>query len=181
MKRPVPTIELILAMTGSKRTLVSTTHHGLYEVPLSDLYTDLNLGEIIAFAAGSWKIRKGGINSFAEFVKSATTYEIFTHVYKIGFPWLNGNKHIPEELRELYEQLNPYRGRNLEARLDRVKPEAVQTLKEKLQGPVGKYPSKKADEYAAEVAEMISMYLREYEPLTAVKPPFSRQQLSLPL
>lgn len=181
MERPQPTIELILTMTGGNQGLVRAAHHGLYEVPLNGLYTDLNLDEVIAFAAASWQWRRKDLAEFiAPLAQLENIYQIFNMVNQRGFPWLNKNKHIPEELTPLYETLNPYRGRTLEARLGRAEPEAVQALKEKLQGPVGKYPSKKTGEYAAEVAEMISGYPIEYEPLTAVKPQTPGQQIPLP-
>ena len=181
MERPLPTIEFVLGVTGGNQRLVSTAHHGLYEVPLSGLYTNLNLDEVLVFAATSWGLRSKDLESFAALVRSGNIYKIFDYVNQIGFPRLNKNKPVPQELRWLYEQLNPYKGRTLEARLERVEPEAVQALKERLQMPVDKYPPKNPPQYAAEIAEMISTYPRQYEPLTAVKPQTPRQQIPLPI
>ena len=181
MERSLPTTQLILAITGGNQGLVSAAHHGLYEAPLDRLYTDLNLNEVIVFAATSWGLRSSDLGSFATVVRSGNIYEIFDYVNQNGFPKLNARKRIPEGLRALHGQLNPYKGRNLEVRLERVEPEAVQTLKEKLQRPVDSYPFKNPHEFAAEITEMISRYPIEYEPLTAAgyQPP--KQQLSLPL
>ena len=181
MERPLPTIEFVLGVTGGNQRLVSTAHHGLYEVPLSGLYTNLNLDEVIVFAATSWESRSKDLESFAALVRSGNIYKIFDYVNQIGFPRLNKNKPVPQELRWLYEQLNPYKGRTLEARLNRVDPEAIRTLKEKLQMPVDKYPSKKPYEFADEIAQMLSTYPREYEPLIVVKPRTPRQQIPLPI
>ena len=181
MERSLPTTELILAITGGNQGLVSAAHHGLYEAPLDRLYTDLNLNEVIVFAATSWGLRSSDLGSFATVVRSGNIYEIFDYVNQNGFPKLNARKRIPEGLRALHGQLNPYKGRNLEARLERVEPEAVQALKERLQMPVDKYPPKNPPQYAAEIAEMISTYPRQYEPLTAVKPQTPKQQIPLPI
>lgn len=176
MERPEPTTELILEVTGGNSYLLSCTHHGLYETPLHGFSTNLNVDEKIVFPAISWLSRKDDLTSVKDLVQSGDIYKIFNYFNSIGFPWLNKNKAISEELKPLYEQLNPYKGRNLEARLQRVGPEAVQNLMGKLKKEVDSYPSKKPDELAAEISEMFSDYSWEYEPLTATKTKISQIQ-----
>jgi len=139
MERPQPTTQLILELTGGNQGLVSAAHHGLYETPLDRLYTNLNLDEVIVFAATSWGLRSKDLESFAAVVRFGDVYKIFDYVNQIGFRRLNKNKPVPQELRGLYEQLNPYKGRNLRQRLERVDPAAVGTLRERLQHDTNHY------------------------------------------
>lgn len=142
MKRPQPTKQLIMELTGGRNgrsSLVRPAHHGLYETPLDGLYSNLNLDEVIAFAGASWQLRDEDLRSFAAFVVSAGVYGIFSRVFQNGFPQLNGNKDISEEQIDLYEELNPYRGKTLRERLERADPEAVKTLIGRLQEDTNHY------------------------------------------
>lgn len=142
MKRPQPTKQLVMELTSGRNgrsNLVRPAHHGLYETPLDGLYTNLNLDEVIAFAGASWQLRDGDLRSFAALVRSEDIYEIFSRVFQDGFRQLNGNKWISEEQRDLYEKLNPYKGRTLRERLERADPKAVETLIDRLQQDTNYY------------------------------------------
>ena len=139
MERPKTTKQLIIELTGGNQGLVSSAHHGLYETPLNNIYQKLDSDEAVAFAASSWKSREKDFFSFASFVESASAYEIFNEVYRIGMPWLKKHRRISEELGPLHEKLNPFRGRDLKARLESVDPESLQTLREGIQREVNIY------------------------------------------
>lgn len=142
MKRPQPTKKFVMELTSGKNgrsNLVRAVHHGLYETPLGGLYSDLNSDEVIAFAGASWQLRDEDLRSFAAFVRSSDIYDIFNKVNQDGFPQLNGNKRISEEQRDLYGKLNPYKGRTLRERLERVDPEAVGNLVDRLQQDTNHY------------------------------------------
>jgi len=142
MERPQPTKQLVIELTSGKKgrsNLVRAAHHGLYETSLNGLYSDLNLDEVIAFAGASWQLRDEDLRSFAAFVRSSDIYDIFNKVNQDGFPWLNGNKRISKEQKDLYDRLNPYKGMPLRERLERVDPEAVGSLIDRLQQDTNQY------------------------------------------
>jgi len=139
MKRPKPTKQLFIELCGGNRGLIESIHHGLLETPLDAFYPHLDLDEILAFEASSWKTREKDAETFSDFVKSAEIYDIFSKVYEIGSPWLNKHKNISEKLVERYAKLNPFGSKNLKLRLGGVKVEDVESLKKKLQEGVNKY------------------------------------------
>lgn len=170
MERPQPTTQLILEVTGYNKGLISAAHHGLYETPLNEFSSNLNLDEMLVVSAESWLGRKDDSKTVIELVQSGNIYEVFNYFNSTGFSWLNKNKAISEKLGPLYKQLNPYKGKTLEARLQRVNPESVKLYMEALKRPTDSYPSKNPKELAAEIAEMLSTYPWEYEPPVSIKP-----------
>ena len=77
MERPQPTTQLILELTSGRNgrsNLVRPAHHGLYETLLNGLYSNLNLDEVIAFAAASWQMRDEDLRSFMALVRSTDIY-----------------------------------------------------------------------------------------------------------
>lgn len=140
MERPKPTKQLLIEICGANQGLISSLHHGLSEVPMGDFYPVLDLDELIAFSASSWKSREKDPESFSELVKnSPDAYTIFNEVYRIGFPWLNKYKQISPELETKYKKLNPFQGADLRDRLETIDPEFVEKMKERLSETVCEY------------------------------------------
>ena len=140
MKRPKPTKQLILDVTGENQALISSLHHGLYETSLRNFYSVLDFDELVAFAASSWKARERRTLSPHLLVPNEDVYNLFSTVYQIGFPWLNKHKYLSSEaIRKKHKKMNPFQKRDLEDRLHQVSPEAVQHLKRQLQEPVNEY------------------------------------------
>ncbi len=138
LERPRPTAPLITEVCGGSNEyqgLVESLHHGLEETPiLKQFYPHLDFDELVAFAASSWKKREGEYLKFSHFLEgSHSAYQIFSEIYRIGFPWLNKNKAISPEQQIKHEKLNPFHGRDLEERLNEVTPEAVKKLIHQLQ------------------------------------------------
>ena len=131
MKRLSPTKKLILSIYGNNQTLIESIHHGLFEtLTLKNFSPVLDLNELLAFAASSWKSREKNFGNFSDFVKNNDIYEIFKEVYKIGMPWLN--KYINNKPINEYEILNPFKGDNLQERVENIDREAIDLLKEDL-------------------------------------------------
>src|SRR3989344_2027244 len=77
-KRPKPTRLLIQELTGDDRTLVESLHHGLDEcTSLSTIYINLDLDELVAFAASTRKGREKG-----DYDPSMNLHEAFGHAYR---------------------------------------------------------------------------------------------------
>jgi hypothetical protein len=140
MERPKPTKQLLIELCGNNQGLISSCHHGLYEASLAEFYPHLDLDETVAFAASSWKSRQVSPTELADFLGSQVeAYDLFSEVFKIGFPWLNKSRDISPELKQKYEKLNPFDGKDLRARLESVQPEKVEKLKERLRDRVNNY------------------------------------------
>jgi len=137
-ERARPNKGLILEICGANHRFISSVHHGLYETPLQDFYPHLNLDEVLVFEAGSWNLRDNKNHNFRELVEAGDTYDIFNRINNEGFPVLNRNKRL-QKWKEKHGQLNPFRGRNLRERLERVDSDAVRELIEKLKLPVNTY------------------------------------------
>ena len=129
----------MIELCGGNQGLISSAHHGLYEVPLRKFYPHLDLDEAVAFAASSWERRRREPGNFSRLVQSASAYEIFSEIFKIGMPWVNKHLRISDAQRRRHQRLNPYRRKDLRARLERVDPEAVDTLRERLQEDICEY------------------------------------------
>ena len=139
MERPKPTKQLLVEICGGNQGLISSAHHGLRESSLRDFYPNLDLDEAVAFAASSWKAREKDFNDFTSFLESAPVYELFSEMYKIGSPWLNKHKCISDKLKQKHQRLNPFRRKDLKARLSRVDPDDIIELRKKLNQPVSEY------------------------------------------
>ena len=142
-ERPLPTKQLIIDVCDGKsipggQGLIASTHHGLAEVSLGDVYPFLDFDEAIAFAASSWKSRDND-PSFRVGVSSQDIYDLFTQVYEIGFPWLNKHKQVSEKLQDKHRRLNPFEGRDLQDRLRAVPKDVVEALVGKLQRRTKEY------------------------------------------
>jgi len=193
MKRPKPTKQLVIDVTGGNHGLIEEVHHGLAETPLNDFYQWLNFDEAIAFAAETWK-RRHLSGNFGELAKKSDLYMLFSDVYRDAMPRLNANKFISEKLRKKHNDMNPF-GRNLQERLEQVDDEAVEKLRESLQESTtewvwhGQYQGRKAwrggdnyklrvmefmptayprkgrivPGYASEIARLVSDYPMDYE------------------
>ena|SRR3989344_4623834 len=134
-KRPKPTRLLIQELTGDDRTLVESLHHGLDEcTSLSTIYINLDLDELVAFAASTRKGREKG-----DYDPSMNLHEAFGHAFRIGLPWLRKNRRITEATRSLYERLNPYQGKDLADRLTRIDSADAATLMAELARPTANY------------------------------------------
>lgn len=123
-KRAMPGLkQLVIELCGSNPTLISSLHHGLNETPLQGLYPAyLNLDEVVAFEASSWKRREIDPHFFPGFVGSADLYKIFREVLQIGHPWLNKyrTQTFSGSTSALHEKLNPFSEQNLRERLEQV-------------------------------------------------------------
>jgi hypothetical protein len=141
--RPKPTTPIIVGLCGGDNYLISSTHHGLCETPLSAFYPFLNLDEVVAFEAGSFITRKADLGGkFASLVRSHDIYDIFNEVYSFGFPLLNKHKNtaqFSDRQAGQYEEMNPFKTRNLEERLSHVTQSAIRDLKENLVSGVRDY------------------------------------------
>jgi hypothetical protein len=137
-ERPKPTAPLIIDTCSGKSGqawLIENFHHGLEETPaLKQFYPHLDFDELVAFTAHSWERRKEKYEQFFRFLERLpSAYQIFSEIYRIGFAKLNYNKQISSAQQAKHEKLNPFRGRNLEERLNEVKPAAVEQLIKQLQ------------------------------------------------
>src|SRR3989344_6048372 len=140
MQRPKPTKRLLYELCGGDEGLLSSLHHGLVEKPMHGFYPNSNLDELVVFEATSSRMREDELDDFIELVlRSRHIYEVFNYVLNQGFSWLKANKRISPELLDLYEQLNPFKGRNLRERLDRVDVSDITKLMENLQRPATRY------------------------------------------
>lgn len=204
-RRKLPTRQLLLELCGSNSDLLGSTHHGLYETPsLRNVYPFLDLDELVAFAASSWRSREKNPN-FKHHVEHDTLYDLFSHVYQIGFAWLNKNRRISQYRQNLYEELNPFNGRDIKARLSSVQEQLDEKLRCELARPVhdyvfecqyqemkalhggdnsnieimefqAVYPKREniASAYAAEVSSMVRSFPTEYHKLQQEPVPLSK-------
>ncbi|MCL6500549.1 MAG: hypothetical protein K6T16_00760 [Candidatus Pacearchaeota archaeon] len=188
--RRKPTKELIIELSGNNQDFISCLHHGLAECPsLSGFYPWLNLDELIAFAASSWRSRERKSIDLGRDI-----YEIFKKEFQIGFPWLNKNKRISRKNAPLYDNLNPHEPSTFKDRIYKVKLDIATRLftelsehpsewvfecqyndRKRLRGGdnygleimgfQNVYPRKGKiiPNFAAEIARIISRYPREYE------------------
>jgi len=140
MIRPKPTKELIIEIcsgkTGGQR-FIEHVHHGLIETPLSDLYPVLDLDELIAFEAGSWQLRNN--NGLRINTQTSDVYDIFSHIFNSGFPYMNKNKEISEKMKDKHNKLNPFRGRDLRPRLETINQDSISNLRKSLQEETNTY------------------------------------------
>lgn len=129
-ERPRPTAPLITKVCGGNQGLIESLHHGLAETPvLQQFYSHLDFDELVAFAASSWKSREKNHRHFSRYSSDAVSiYDLFSQVYAIGCPWLNKYKAVSPEQQVKHEKLNPFRGRDLEERLNEVEPATVAQL-----------------------------------------------------
>ncbi len=139
MKRPIPTKQLLIELSGNDKTLIASMHHGLYELSLKDFYSNLDLEELLVFAASSWKAREKDFNAFSYSIKNLDVYELFDKVFDIGYKWLNKYKNISEELDNKYNKLNPFNGKNLRSRLEEIDKDKAGLLKDRLGETVNEY------------------------------------------
>jgi hypothetical protein len=152
-RRPVPTKAIIAALCGRDNYLLNSVHHVLCELPLSKFYPLLDLDELAAFAAGSWTIRDKHLRDMNSITRTSI-YDLFSEVFKIGYPMLNKHKDISSlsgaQLTQ-YHRLNHYSGNNLEERLLNVDPEDYIELTQSFREPTkiyvfeGQYSSKKME------------------------------------
>jgi len=193
MERPKPTKQLMLEVCGENQGLLSSVHHGLYETSaLRNIYPVLNLDELLAFTASSWKGREARPDNMKQLTESADLYTIFNDVFSIGFPRLNKHKNVSAGFYEKHKAMNPF-VEGLKERLSQVSSEADADLRKQLAEKVNKhvfecqYQSEKAmrggDNYklvimrfqnvypkkgkivpafAAEVSKIIGTYPAEY-------------------
>jgi len=137
LKRPKPPSTLIMEICRNSQPLIECAHHGLAEVSLRDFYPYLNLDEVIAFAAASFSYREKEPWIISNVVDN-DIYDVFSRIFKKGFPWLNKNRRISDNKKAKYEKLNPFNGR-LRERLEKVGPEAIGKLKGLLSGRVNEW------------------------------------------
>lgn len=138
-ERPKPTKQLMIELCGGRSYLIGSVHHGLFEVPLNGFYPNLDLNEAVAFAAGSWDIRNASVHNLRQNIDNRDIYDLFSEVLARGMPSLNGSRQISPEMREKYERLNPFHGRDLRMRLQRVPSEAVKELKGRISEETSEY------------------------------------------
>jgi len=139
-KRPKPTISLISDVCGKNHILTESLHHGLAELnALAEFYPWLNLDELVAFAASSWKARSKNDQNVLSVFGNHAVYDIFSSVFRIGFPWLYKYRRISEKKKQQYEKLNPFNNENLQVRLQQVDSVAIEQLRHQLQEPVSEY------------------------------------------
>ena len=141
--RPTPNKGLVLETCGNNPWFISDVHHRLCETPLEDFYPHLNLDEVLVFEAGSWNLRSKQDTEFRrpEFrrlIETGRIYDIFNLANIEGFPVLNKNKRL-QRWKKKHEQLNPFKGRNLRERLERVDFAAIKELIEGLKQPTKTY------------------------------------------
>lgn len=159
MKQPKPTSQLIqeLCAGTGRQSFIESVHHGLYETPLGDFYSALNIDEVVAFAAASWQLRdsrqtrqwmRGMVDD------SSDAYGLFREVYahplqlsgvSMGgkrrnvFEWLSFQKNISPEEDSLYRRFNLFPSHTLEQRLQQTTPQAFSSLRSRLQHDTHEY------------------------------------------
>jgi len=151
--RPKPTKDIIAAMCGRDNYLLNCLHHGLRESPLASVYPLLDIEELAAFSAGSWMMRDREPEQVMPLTQTGI-YNLFSGVYKKGYPLLNNHKDISQFSQEQltrYRELNPFSGRDLEARLAQANPSDYLGLTQNLTQPTriyvfeGQYDTKKRE------------------------------------
>ena len=196
MKRIKPTKDIIWNATGGDYNLLKHVHHGLYECPLKEVYSFLNLNELIVFASESWEARnRGELNE--QFIQESDIYLIFNEFNQKGFKRLNGLQSKSIKLKAEYIKYNPH-GKNLKQRLSNVCKTEIEKMKNQLKGKTKQYlaeeeyyrmrglqqnmqdyifmrfltsernRNKSAKKYAAEISRM----LRDYS--TLIEPSFKK-------
>lgn len=138
VERSFPKSGLIMELCGRSAGLLSKFHHGLKEVPLDQFYPNLNLEELAVFAISSYDSRSKNPKAFSD-TEAKDVYEIFNDVFAKGYRALRSHENMSPENQATYNRLNPFRGRNLRERLDRVNPNEVDQLKIRLRKPAKKY------------------------------------------
>jgi hypothetical protein len=137
--RPVPNRGLILELTGGSIRFLEQIHHGLWETPMQALYPHLNLDELLVFEAGSWEFRNDGSSNFRKLIGAGNIYDIFNRINQDGFPYLQRIQKL-KRWKNKNAELNPFgRSRTLKQRLERVTPEEVGKLLERLSQPASTY------------------------------------------
>jgi len=139
VKRPKPTKPLILEVCGGNQGLISSIHHGLHEVTLTDFYSNLNFDEALAFAAGSWLLRKERHRGFRQAVSSGEIYAVFSQAFNVGLPFLNAHKSVTKENSKKYGRLNPFPRGTLRTRFKRFSIDAEDSLRKRLLEDVKTY------------------------------------------
>lgn len=139
--RPRPNKSFLSDLCGGNQALLSSLHHGLHEygVALYDFYPCLNLDELVAFAASSWKSRDKDINAFRSLLRNRDIFGVFDTVNAVGLNWLDKHNVASETWKSKYNKLNPFDGRTLVDRLGRVDSKAVAELIRKLGEDTNKY------------------------------------------
>ena len=151
--RPHPTEKYLMELVGNS-DLISHIFKGLYDTyfgehdfyphgtPLAEIYPYLNLDELFAFGAGSWKAQSSSRKTCAELkqlaknLTASNVYELFRYLNEQSFGWLVGNRDLSEfseRTKSLHEKLNPFsteKGslRSRMVRASKENPEAVDTL-----------------------------------------------------
>lgn len=157
-------------------SILSSIHHGLADVPLQGIYSQLNLEEALAFAIGSYHLRKQKVNEFhcidQDFIteiNNSSLYDLFRMVNSSKVvPYLSGNFEIPGHTLENpylwinsvksrsnlsdkdikdYRKMNPFKNRPLAERLSVVDDNCVNRLKSRMQDQVGEYVFEKDCEF----------------------------------
>jgi len=141
-ERPEIPKRIILAMTRKREDFLSDTHHGAVESPLSKFYPFLNLDEVVAFEAQSWRIRGELPTLIEKYAESNDIYSVFNFVFGEGggMKRLNATKKIDETDKLLYDSLNPFKG-SLRDRVEQAPSIAKEELRTALQRPVRRYKS----------------------------------------
>ena len=127
-----PTGTLIVDVTGSDRNLIGSIENGLYEIPIREFYPHLDLEELLAFSAAQQMGRYRDHRNIQALIEK-NMYHFFSEMMGIGIPWIRRHKDFSTDRREeQYSKLNPYKGKDLRARLRRVEKPARIKLKKAL-------------------------------------------------
>jgi hypothetical protein len=169
--RPKPTRQLLTELCGGNQGLISAAHHGLVETPLDQFYPNLDLDEVVTFAASSWKSRDIKDIDSSSFLDNAGLYDLFSQVYAIGMPWLKKHRRISYEKREEHSSLNPFGGMDLRRRLAAIPRDAEDKLREQLKQGTTEYVfecqyrerkmQRGGDNYKLEIMSFQNAYPRE--------------------
>ncbi|MBN2141855.1 hypothetical protein JW711_00855 [Candidatus Woesearchaeota archaeon] len=142
--RPKPTGTQIAGLCGgdpsdyadgrmSVCTKLEYLHHGLVEVPFLYVYPYLNLDELAAFVAGSWKMRFSDLEGYRERISSGTPFsQLFDDTLTRYLPFGSTRKQAlgnfakaenaaadaHTHLKSKFEKMNPFPAVTLNARLD---------------------------------------------------------------
>ncbi|MBI2653869.1 hypothetical protein HYX02_03595 [Candidatus Woesearchaeota archaeon] len=138
-KRPKPSGNLLFSVLGGNLDRLEALHHGLAETPLKEFYPHLNLEELIVFEIASWELRSTHDSGLRNAVRSRDIYGIFDYIFGYGFPRVHRYEPTSKILKGRYARMNPFKGRNLRHRLQRVSLGVVNDLIDALKAPVNKY------------------------------------------
>ncbi|GEM_PF-5534196 len=135
IKRPKPTIDLVMATGGGDTKVLEPLYDGLVETPLAGLYGFLDFKETEAIEVGLRIARAQGRVPFGQ-LTSENRYEFFSQVARVGFAVVNKStafcrerdSDLSDAVVHRYHQLNPHKGEHFRERLEAIDDDVITDL-----------------------------------------------------